>query len=616
METIDLLDPSQFYDSVLKVAYPENANKLFDELIKNSQINENENRKTIKQYYIVDGNVRKMKSKLVGMITLKVFMIIFIVLFIIAGIALFIIPFIDTNNKTHMGLDIGLGVGFIAIAALLIFLVAKPVNKSIKQRRAVLQSLTDEANKLKSQAIEQMAPLNDLFDWNAPSIIVKKTTPLIELDPYFDVKKFSYLKDKYKFTDNENPDSSAVMTLSGQIKGNPFFLYRTYNNHIYDKEYVGHLTISWVETYTDSDGHTHTTTRTQTLTATEFHPAPGYYNDTRLVYANDAAPDLHFSREPTGATGLDEKAIKRKVKKGEKELRKIQKADMSDKNQGTNFTMMANSKFDVLFGAKDRDNEVQFRLLFTPLAQLSMTKLLIEGKPYGDDFQFIKNGPLNYIISRHSQEFDYSTSPDRYQTFSVDESRKIFVEYNTKFVTSLYFDLAPLLTIPLYQQHKPFEYIYKDVLGYNYTSFEEEVMANTLDSKAFMPKGSITNQILKVIERHKVGDSDQVTIKSHAFRGEDRVSYVPVYGGDGHTHNVPVYWTEYFPIEKDTKIVVRHIDATRATLNSYLKNNPALIKLLGKVNGGAAYQRGLFAFLLLDSYGIDDDKEFANIFNK
>lgn len=615
METNDLLDPAQFYDTVLKVAYPEHANEIYDELVKTSQVDVEENRKTVKEYRVVSGNVKKMKSKLAGMITLKVFMIIFTILFILAGIGMIIIPIVDSSRANKLGLFIGLAVGFFVAATVLIILLVKVINKSIKKRREILKSLTAEATRLNNLANEQMAPLNALFDWSVPSEIIKRTTPIIELDPYFDVKKFQYLKEKYTFSDNENPDSSAIMTLSGQIKGNPFFLYRTYNTSMFQKTYTGSITISWIETYSDKDG-VHTRTRTQTLTASEQHPAPMYYNNTKLVYANDAAPDLHFSREPTGATGMDERAVQRKVKKGEKELRKLQTKDLSDNDQSTNFTMMTNSKFDVLFGAKNRDNEVEFRLLFTPLAQLSMTKLLVNGKPYGDDFSFLKNGPLNYIISKHSQNFDYSTSPDRYQSFSVDDSRKYFVEYNTQFITSLYFDLAPLLCVPLYQQYKPFEYIYKGILNYNYTSFEEEVMANTLDGNAFMPKGSITNQILKVVNRQKIGNSDAVTIKSHAYRGENRVSYIPVHGGDGRMHNVPVQWTEYFAIEKDTTMIVRSLNTTRSVLDNYLKNNQALTSLLNRFNGGAAYQRGLFAFLLVGSYGAEDDAAFENIFKK
>ena len=61
-----------------------------------------------------------------------------------------------------------------------------------------------------------------------------------------------------------------------------------------------------------------------------------------------------------------------------------------DNDETTNFTAMTNDKFDVLFGATDRTNETEFRLLFTPLAQNSMINLIENAKPYGDDFYFVK----------------------------------------------------------------------------------------------------------------------------------------------------------------------------------------------------------------------------------
>ena len=129
----------------------------------------------------------------------------------------------------------------------------------------------------------------------------------------------------------------------------------------------------------------------------------------------------------------------------------------------TNFTAMTNDKFDVLFGAIDRTNETEFRLLFTPLAQNSMINLIENAKPYGDDFYFVKENCLNYISSIHSQTEDYFIEPSKYSSYSYDESRNKFIEYNCHFLEALYFDLAPLLCIPLYQQYKPVEYIY-DIL--------------------------------------------------------------------------------------------------------------------------------------------------------
>ena len=47
---------------------------------------------------------------------------------------------------------------------------------------------------------------------------------------------------------------------------------------------------------------------------------------------------------------------------------------------GGQFQEMANSEFDVLFGANDRDHEVQFRLMYTPLAQRNTVDLIKDKK--------------------------------------------------------------------------------------------------------------------------------------------------------------------------------------------------------------------------------------------
>ena len=57
---------------------------------------------------------------------------------------------------------------------------------------------------------------------------------------------------------------------------------------------------------------------------------------------------------------------------------------------GGNFQALANEEFDAQFNALDRNNEVEFRVLFTPLAQ-SNYKDIFENSPYGDDFLFSIN---------------------------------------------------------------------------------------------------------------------------------------------------------------------------------------------------------------------------------
>lgn len=147
---------------------------------------------------------------------------------------------------------------------------------------------------------------------------------------------------------------------------------------------------------------------TQTLTASVTKPAPFYGYDTRLYYGNEAAPDLRFSRQPTHANELDEDEIEKTVKRGKKKLEKRARKAVG---AGTQFTEMGNAEFDVLFGAVDRTNEVQFRLMFTPLAQQNMLELIKSDDGYGDDFAFYKTGCINCIRSEHAQHWQTDTDP-------------------------------------------------------------------------------------------------------------------------------------------------------------------------------------------------------------
>lgn len=52
---------------------------------------------------------------------------------------------------------------------------------------------------------------------------------------------------------------------------------------------------------------------------------------------------------------------------------------------------MGDAEFDVLWGATDRDHEVEFRLLFTPLAKKQLLDLMKDKEiAYGDNFNFFK----------------------------------------------------------------------------------------------------------------------------------------------------------------------------------------------------------------------------------
>ena len=330
-------------------------------------------------------------------------------------------------------------------------------------------------------------------------------------------------------------------------------------NHLYE----GELVIHYSRTVKTKDGYT-TIPVTETLRATVNEPEPWYYKDTWLIFGSDAAPDLSFSRKKNpSVSNLDDKGLEKYCKKFSDSLdKKVRKEIGND-----SFTRLSNTEFEAMFNALDRDHETQFRLLFTPLAQTTMISLLRnkDKTGYGDNFNFYKRKKLNYILADHLQgENVIDASPEAFMNFDFQECEKFFIEYMDNFVKKLFFGLAPLLSIPLYQQHKAKEYIYKDTYKGNVTKGESEACANSYAHKIFAHPATapLADTILKSYFQKKDGKTDEVTVRAHSFSGTNRVTIVPTLGGDGKMHGVPVPWIEYDKIVKDTPMRVQPIEAS------------------------------------------------------
>lgn len=599
----DLTEPLKAYDYFLKDAVHEAAINYFDGLAFKNQIDIEGNQFTIKQLNALRKKIEETQNKINGKKGLKVFLIIMTVLFFIAAIVCLIVTIM--NFKWWMILIIlaciAAGVGFI-------FLIRK-VAGGIKDVQAQLDKLKQKENELVNEAKTQMQPLNDDFDWNIPAKILTETIPLIKMDQHFDQNKFYYLKKKYGFMENEE-NISSLFVQSGSILGNPFILERNFVREIRPHTYVGTLTIHWT-TVIGSGKDRRVVTHTQTLTAEVTKPRPEYFNETWLVYGNEAAPRLSFSRKPVSASAYDDKKLEKYVRDFESDVdKKVKKTAYKDKP----LTLMANTEFEALFNALDRDNDVEYRLLFTPLAQKNMVNLLRSKKPYGDDFCFIKNKQLNYIKSNHMQTADIDGDPERFKNYNFDAAREYFINYIDKYFAAFYFDLAALISIPLYQQHMSFEEIFKGTVDPNLTSFETEVMANKFDESNFKHKDSTTPCILKREFVKKNGDNgDVVNIHAHSYRAVPHTEFVTKMGGDGLPHQVPVVWYEYIPLEQVTPMAVQTCETTQKKF-AYNIQNQSLRDFLSRISdkGVIIYQRGLISFLLRNNVSSYDGNELNN----
>ena len=449
----------------------------------------------------------------------------------------------------------------------------------------LLESLESRIVKKKGDAWRQMEPLNRLYTWDMTGKLIEATVPRLAFDPYFTADRLASLQGQFGWDDSFNDGKSIIFAQSGVINGNPFVFGHYLDMEWGEKTYEGAKEISWTEWEEDADGKMHRVRRHETLYAHVTKPIPVYNEQKLLVYGNDAAPNLSFSRQPSGLTGKDGElwsAIRKKWR-----LSRL-KAFSRDLTDDSNFTLMSNHEFETWFHAKDRDHEVEFRLLFTPVAQTQMLNLMKDTTVgYGDDFTFIKQRKVNVLFSQHLNEATIDTDPSRFHNWNYDEAAAYFLSFNERYFKDAYFALAPLLSIPLYQQMRTHEDIWKGVLGHKAASFwEHEAVANYHGESKFKHPSCITRSILKtqVVEREN-GEST-IAVTAHGYKGVDRVDYEEVYGGDGEWHKVAVHWTEYLPVQRTSNLCLSENDAPSD-----------LFKQRAAASGGSAYRRSILSFL-------------------
>lgn len=540
-----IFNPLEDYEKRLKAAHAANAESLWQELVNRSGVNPAENRAAVEKYNAQQKLADEANKKAGLFKALRVIAIIGMVAAIIAAVAMFV------NSMILPGILLVLvGVGFLLVW----LLVLNPRIKNLDQLHAQQQEKADALLKI---CWQQMAPLNALFgSWDGITLL-EKTIPKFDFLPNFSQEQEKDMRENYNFSEYDNDEHSIVDTLSGRYNGNPFLFERRRIHQMGTETYHGYKTIRWTEWYTDSKGKRRTRTRSQTLHATVTKPKPFYHLETYLHYGAQAGPDLSFSRLNQHLEDKSERAIDAMVRRGERKLRK-KAEDALENNQ--NFMGMTNTEFDVLFDALDRDHEVQFRLLFTPLAQTNMVDLLRSETGYGDDFDFFKRLRMNTIVSEHSQNRSFLIDPKNFHSHDFEVIKEKFTQGHAEYFKATYFDFAPLLAVPVYQE-RPIHSL--DPLpdhSQKYSTWEYEALANAIGPDHLAHPNSKTPAILKAAFASREKAADQVRVTAYSYDSLPRVDVVPMLGGDGRMHGVPVHWQEYIPLEASQQMQVSPTD--------------------------------------------------------
>lgn len=506
META-IYDPLEAYETRLKELHAQKATEFFDELVQRSGIDVEKNRETVRLYNEYRENLKKLKNILGWLRFLRVLM---------------------------------------CITLVLIPLVILKTTPRIRELRTEIGEADKRAEALLAQAHAQMQPLIRLFGDRDALGLIEAAMPLLSFEDCFSVKQEADMQINYDFSEYNEKEQSTLDVLAGHYNENPFLFENKLVHRMGTETYHGYKTITWTERYRDSDGRMKTRTRTETLHATVTKPKPFYHTQVMLSYCAQGGPELLFSRDASNLHRKSDKAIERLVKRGEKKLQ--QKNDRAVR-QNSDFVSMSNSEFEVLFDALDRNDEVQFRTLFTPLAQTNMVALIRSQTGYGDDFHFIKQKRTNRIISAHSQGRMINLPASQYASYSYDIIRESFLGKNAEFFRAVYFDFAPLLAIPLYQE-RPVHSL-KPIPDYTqqYSLKESEALANAVDTCYVVHPETKTKAILKSSFVASDGGVDKTCITAYSYDIKKRVDVVSVFGGDGRFHNVSVEWDDYLPLE-------------------------------------------------------------------
>ena len=527
--TEDIYDPLDEYAGKFRARFEQVAKETFAQLAREANVDVAANRETCRLLDMTEDELGSVKSS-INWTT-------FLCVVLWCGLAVGGWVLYSQWQVIDSWYVVGIGV---AMVAALILLLAK-VHPRLSQLKDERDNLQDKAEQYKAEAWRQMEPLNRLYDWDVLMRMMTQTVPRLEFDPYFTTQRLADLQEIYGWDGSFNKERSVIYSHSGLINGNPFVLCRTRKMEMGSKTYQGSKTIHWTTRERGSDGKMQTVHHSETLIATVTAPYPEYYEKTRLIYGNTAAPDLKFYRQQSGMANregsLSYKWKRRKLRNKARDL------DNSD------FAMLTNEEFEVAFDTSNRNNNQQYAMLFTPLAQSSMLKLLRDQEVgYGDDFDFGKNCMINTIISDHIQSMDLDMDPRRYHNYCYDQAEHDFYTLNAGYFRAIYFCLAPLLCVPMYQQIRSQQDIYGRDMQRRSAFWEHEALANFWGQDRFKHPRCVTDCILKTQSKSEADGNIRVTVFAHGYRVEKRVTYVSKWGGDGRTHQVPVYWDEYLPV--------------------------------------------------------------------
>lgn len=523
------------------------ARKTLDELIQRSGVDVAANQATIQDLKAKQEELKRAQRAFAAWSAFHGILLVLLIGGLIATGVMIASLFLDLQFDYQVEVICG-GAGVALLAWLLRFCWVGDAMRRTERRVAFLER---EVARLDALAWEQMDPLNALFTWDMVTDLLRQVLPEIHLDRMLSHQRLEDLVKGFGWSLSATTDFSVQQLQSGEICGNPFAIVKGVGTRMGEKTYSGSKTVM-VRRTIRVDGKSRVTYVPEVLHATVTKPCPEYFPVAFVLFGSEAAPNLSFSRVPSKHSGMEDSFFNRLAKR---RTTKDLEAFSRNLDDEYGFTMMANREFETLFYAKDRSDEREFRLLFTPYAQQEMVKLLNDTEiGFGDNFRMVKEEGITATFPAHLVETELSLNPEHFRSNDIVALKQHFVQHNVDYFKAFYFALAPFFTIPLYCQQRVSLPSFSTRAAKETSVYENELIANAYGEEHFSHPSCRTPSILKTVTRGS-GDATHFEVTAKGYRIVERADYVTRRDSSGNLHQVRVLWDDYIPVEHTTSLI-------------------------------------------------------------
>jgi hypothetical protein len=160
---------------------------------------------------------------------------------------------------------------------------------------------------------------------------------------------------------------------------------------------------------------------------------------------------------------------------------------------------------------------------------------------------------VNFVEPNHLASVELDASPNRFKSQELAAARTFFNDFHNRYFKSMYFGFAPLWTIPMYREKRTMSL--RSERSSDSSFWEHEGIANAMGQEHFRHPESVTENILKTSASGS-GSTKNVTVTAHGYEGIPRTDIIPMLGGDGNMHPVPVHWIQYIAVSQSSTMVV------------------------------------------------------------